>query len=362
MEQQGIENHQTSKSRKTLKRIGWMTALIVVAAMVAPLSGYVYVAVAQTEEATEQAAPWAESNPRSDVWRQARQAQEGVTRSQSPGANVVMTSSGETFRQIRNGPLSTYTPWYLALMLGAVALFFIISGGGEKLGNASGKRVPRWNLFDRILHWYVAILFLVLAVTGLSLLFGRAVLIPIMGPEGFASWAYAAKNIHNYGGAFFVVGVVLMIVAWMRYNIPSKVDVQWFLKGGMFGKHAPAERMNGGEKAWFWLNVGAGLIVAATGIMMIVPQVYESRELFQINLIIHAIVAIVWLGASFGHMYMATLGAPGSMDGMTKGHVSKEWAEVHHDIWYDEVKNQEFEADWAPKTRAPAPKDAPGTA
>ncbi len=361
MEKQAIQSNKQSKSRKTLKRIGWMTAFIVVAAMVAPLSGYVYVAMAQTDEPAEQVQPWAETNPRADVWRQARQSYEGVTQSRSPGANVVMTSSGETFRQIRNGPLSTYAPWYLALMIGAVGLFFIISGGGEKLGNASGKRVPRWSAFDRFLHWYVAILFIALAITGLSLLFGRAVLIPILGPEGFAAWALAAKNIHNYGGAFFVVGVLLMIVAWTRYNIPSKVDVQWFLKGGMFGKHAPAERMNGGEKAWFWVNVGAGLIVAATGIMMIVPAFFESRELFQINLIIHAIVAILWLGASFGHMYMATLGAPGSMDGMIKGHVSKEWAEVHHDIWYDEVKHQEFDAeDAAP--RAPEPKGSPSTA
>ena len=339
------QSKQPDRPRKTLRRIAAMTLFIAVAAMVVPLSGYVYVAVAQETAQEQEAGAWGgEVNPRSEVWRQARQATEGRSAIKSPGANVVMTSSGETFRQFRMGPLSTYSPWYLAFMIGAVGLFFIISGGGEKLGNASGKRVPRWTAFDRVLHWYVAILFIALAVTGLSLLFGRAVLIPIMGPEGFAAWAYAAKYIHNYGGAFFTVGVVLMILAWMRYNIPSKVDVQWFMKGGMFGKHAPAERMNGGEKAWFWLNVGAGIVVCVTGLMMINPQIFESRELFQVNLIVHAIVAIIWLGASFGHMYMATLGAPGSMDGMIQGHVSKEWAEVHHDIWYDEVKDQEFDA------------------
>lgn len=352
------QHKQSSRSRKTLRRIGLMTLFVAVAAMVVPLSGYVYVAVAQDTEQTQQ---WTETNPRSEVWRQARQANEGVSVIQGPGANVLMTSSGETFRQIRNGPISTYTPWYLALMLGAVGLFFIISGGGEKLGNASGKRVPRWSSFDIALHWFVAILFLVLAITGLSLLFGRAVLIPLLGPEGFAAWALASKNIHNYGGAFFVVGVALMIIAWMRFNIPNKVDVQWFLKGGMFGKHAPAGKMNGGEKAWFWLNVGAGIVVSATGIMMINPQIFESRELFQLNLIIHAIVAIIWLGASFGHMYMATLGAPGSIEGMVKGHVSKEWAEVHHDLWYDDVKHQEFDDKDASRPEAP-PREAPSRA
>lgn len=352
------------RRRKTLRRIGLMTLFVMVAAMVVPLSGYVYVAMAQeTEQVQAQAEQdWATTNPRSEVWRQARQATEGVTRSQSPGANVLMTSSGETFRQIRNGPIATISPWYLAVMVGAVVLFFLISGGGKKLGNPSGKRVPRWSLFDRVLHWYVAILFLTLAITGLSLLFGRAVLIPLLGPEGFAAWAMAAKNIHNYGGALFVVGILLMIVTWIRYNIPSKVDLQWFLKGGLFGKHAPAGMMNGGEKAWFWLNVVAGIIVSATGIMMILPHIFESRELFQLNLIIHAIVAIFWLGASFGHMYMATLGAPGSMEGMIKGDVSREWAESHHDLWYEDVKHKEFDAEEAQGQRAPQAQASAGSA
>lgn len=336
----------SGKGRKTIRRIAAMTALVLVAAMVVPLSGYVYVAVAQDTAAQTQTDPWAqEVNPRSDVWRDARQANEGTSVIKGYGANVLMQSGGENFRQIRMGPVATYLPWYLALMIGAVALFYIISGGGEKLESTSGKRVPRWSGFDIALHWFVAILFLVLAITGLSLLFGRAVLIPLLGPEGFAAWALASKNIHNYGGAFFTVGVVVMIVAWMRYNIPDGTDVKWLLKGGAFGKHLPAGRMNGGEKAWFWVNVGAGIIVSATGIMMINPQIFETRELFQWNLIIHGVVAILWLGASFGHMYMATLGAPGSMDAMTKGHVSSEWAKVHHDLWYDEVKNQEFDAE-----------------
>lgn len=366
MENQAIQVNKHSKRRKTLKRIGWMTAFVVVAAMVAPLSGYLYVAMAQQgDEPAQQTQPvegWSGTNPRSEVWRQARQAYEGVTVVQAPGANVVMSSRGETFRQFRNGPLSTFAPWYLAFTIAAVGLFFIISGGGEKLGNASGKRVPRWSRFDIVLHWYVAILFLTLAVTGLSLLFGRAVLIPIMGPEGFAAWAYVAKHIHNYGGLFFVIGVVLMILAWTRYNIPNAVDVKWLLKGGLFGKQLPAGRLNGGEKAWFWLSVGAGLIVCATGIMMILPGIFEHRELFQINLIVHAIVAILWLGVSFGHMYMGTLGAPDALDAMTKGHVAKEWAEAHHDLWYDEVKDQEFDAEDAKPSPAPEPKGSPSAA
>lgn len=337
-----------TKSRNALRRIGWMTMLVVVAAMIVPLSGYVYVAMAQGDEPVQQIQPeegWSGANPRSEVWRQARQSYEGVTAVKAPQANILMTSSGQTFREARMGPVSTYLPWFMAFMLGAMAMLHVFTGGGQKLGNASGKRLPAWSLFDRILHWYVAILFLVLAITGLSLLFGRAVLIPIMGPEGFAAWARASKFIHDWGGPFFVVGVLVMSVAWLHHNKPTMVDVNWLLKGGAFGKHLPAGRYNGGQKIWFLVNVLAGLIVCVTGVLLLLPNIFENRELFQFSLIVHGVVGILWFGVSFAHIYMATLGAPGSVDITTKGHVSSEWAKVHRSVWYEEVKDQEFEVE-----------------
>ncbi len=336
------------KTRNALRRIGWLTALVVVFAMAVPLTGYVYVAVAQDDERAQQSQQnqaWSGTNPRSEVWRQARQSYEGVSAVDSPAANVLISSSGETFRQVRMGPVSTYLPWFLAFMLAAMAMLHVFTGGGHKLGKLSGKRLPAWSLFDRVLHWYVAVLFLVLAVTGLSLLFGRAVLIPVMGPEGFAAWARASKFIHDWAGPFFVVGVLVMSVAWLHHNKPTKVDLHWLLKGGAFGKHLPAGRYNGGQKIWFLVNVAAGLIVCITGVLMLLPNIFENRELFQINLIVHGIVGIAWLGVSFAHIYMATLGAPGSVDITTKGHVSSEWAKVHRSLWYEEVKDQEFQAE-----------------
>jgi formate dehydrogenase subunit gamma len=228
------------KSRTTFRRIGWMTLLVFVAALVVPLTGSIHVAMAQAEEPAEQAqqaGTWSEVNPRSETWRQARQSVEGVSAVRGPGANVLMTNSGQLFREVRNGPVATLLPWWLAFMVGAIFLLHLFTGGGHKLGKLSGKRLPAGSLFDRILHWYVAILFLILAITGLSLLFGRAVLIPVLGPEAFAAWARASKFIHDWLGPLFVVGIVVMTVAWLHHNMPTMVDVRWLLKGGAFGKH-----------------------------------------------------------------------------------------------------------------------------
>jgi len=231
----------------------------------------------------------------------------------------------------------------LAFILLAIGLVLAITGGTDVEKPLSGKRVPRWTAFERFLHWLVAVLFFGLAVTGLSLLFGRAVLIPVLGPEGFSAWASLAKIIHNYSGPLFVVAVVLMVVVWLKYNIPTKIDFQWFYKGGLTGGHAPSGRMNGGEKAWFWFNATAGIAVCVTGVILVLPNLFEGRGLNSTSLLIHAALAILWTGITFGHIYMATAGAKGSLEGMIKGDVSSEWAEQHHDLWYEEMKQEGLE-------------------
>jgi formate dehydrogenase subunit gamma len=338
-------SEQTAK-RSRSKRILVGAALVLVAAMLVPLTGYVYVAVAQPQ--IETAANWQETNPRSQYWQEARQGTQGYSAIKGPGANVLINNGGQNFRQIRNGPISTFGPWVLAVMLLGVAGMFVLSGGGQKVEKPlTGKRVPRWSTYIRVVHWIMAIAFLLLLITGLSLLFGRAVLIPLLGAEGFSAWAIAAKNIHNYTGPVFAVTLVLLVISMIRDNMPSKVDVDWFRKGGFAGKHVPTGKLNAGEKLWFWFNAIGGVVVAISGIVLILPNIFEARSTMQLMLLVHAGLALLYIGGSFIHMYMGTLGARGALDAITKGHVSSEWAEQHHDLWYHEVRKdgQEFVSD-----------------
>ena len=43
---------------------------------------------------------------------------------------------------------------------------------------------------------------------------------------------------------------------------------------------------------------------------------------------------------SFGHIYIGTLGTEGALEGMTTGYVDETWAKEHHNLWYEEVKDQ----------------------
>ncbi len=347
-----VTGSNESRTRRVHRRaLGWSLVAILVGAVVAPLGGYVYVAQAQDEPAWQQ-------NPRSETWTGAREGQGGYTSASGPfTTNVLIQGSGENWRQGRNGPVAGLTPWLIALAVLGIGLFHTFFGRNRLEERPSGNRVKRWAGWERALHWFTAITFIVLAITGLSLLFGRAVLIPLMGHEGFAAWAAVAKSSHNLVGPFFTVGVLLILVSWMKHNIPNRNDWEWFKKGGgLIGKgHASAGRMNGGEKVWFWFIATAGVVVCVTGLILDFPNFQQSRAVMQASSLIHAVVSIGWVALALGHVYIGTLGTEGAFEGMATGYVSEEWARQHHDLWLDEVKGHAG----APPEEEPAPGGGP---
>ncbi len=327
------------ESKKRHARIMlWSAVIIVFGAMFLPLASYVYVDLVSAQAAAAQ-----DANPRANYWRAVREGNQGYTSSSGPyTTSVLIQNGGQNWRQLRNGPVANYTPWILGVVVLILALYYLIKGPQKVARPLSGQTVPRWGLFERILHWYTASLFIVLAITGLSLLFGRAVLIPILGPWGFGAWANFSITLHNYLGPFFVVGVLIEILVWAGMNIPREADRQWWKKlGGMFsGEHVPAGRSNGGEKVWFWMVAIFGIAVSVTGLILDFPNFEQSRETMQLMNIIHATASVIWVAIALGHIYMGTLGNEGALQGMTQGRVSVEWAQQHHDLWYQEVKDQ----------------------
>ncbi|MDJ0957754.1 MAG: formate dehydrogenase subunit gamma [Arenicellales bacterium] len=333
-----MAKQQKTKGRHA-KIILWSVVTIMLGATLLPLTGYIYVGVTSASaQATE------ESNPRANYWRAVREGGAGYVASQGPyTTNTLIQNGGQNWRQIRNGPVSTYTPWLLAAVIGAILIFHLVRGRIKVTEPRSGRMVERWGMGERVLHWYTAILFIILAITGLSMLFGRTVLIPLLGPEGFAAWASVARLAHNYLGPFFAVGILIEIVWWIRHNIPNATDMKWFAQGGgiLTNTHPPAGRMNGGEKLWFWIICTFGVAVVVTGIILDFPNFEQSRETMQLVNIIHTVAAMVWIAVAIGHIWIGTLGSEGSLEGMTTGRVSEEWARQHHDEWLEQVKSRE---------------------
>ena len=284
-----------------------------------------------------------EVNPRSEYWREVRQGLEGYTAVKGQETDVLIQTQGHNWRQLRNGPVANYGGWFLGAVVLALGVFYLIRGQVKLEHGRAGMRMLRWRIWERVLHWTVAVLFITLSVTGLSLLFGRAVLIPLIGHEAFAVWAALAKLLHNYAGPVFMAGVLIEVMAWIRYNFIKQHDITWFKQGGgIVGHgHPPAGRMNGGEKTWFWAVFLLGLgVVGISGVILNFPNLGLDRQTMQDANLVHAIGAFAFMAMAMGHIYIGTLGSEGSLEAMTTGYVDVNWAKQHHDLWFDEEMNK----------------------
>jgi formate dehydrogenase subunit gamma len=169
------------------------------------------------------------------------------------------------------------------------------------------------------------------------------VLIPIFGHAVVSGFLQASKLLHNYCGPLLLIGILLEFFIWMRYNIPKKMDLEWFKSmGGMLGSgpRPHTGKVNGGEKGWFWLIFIFGIAVGVTGVLLDFPVWGQTRFTMQLSHVIHVTAAVLFVTASFGHIYMGTLGVEGVFEGMWTGFIDAVWAQQHHDLWYEEKMHE----------------------
>lgn len=278
----------------------------------------------------------------SDTWRAIRHGTAGRVTIPDPHAAIMIRDSGEKWRQIR----AYWLPYYGAIpilgVLTALLLFYVIRGRIRIEGGRSGQTLPRFKLWHRTMHWFVACIFILLALSGLIILFGRVGLIPLIGKDVFAVFASAALQGHNLFGPIFVVVFFPMILMFLKGNGFNRIDLQWVLKaGGLFGGHASSEKNNFGEKGWYWLLVLGGTVLCVSGVMLDFPWLVEITGVLTIAHVAHAVAAIALIAVALGHIYIGSLGMEGALEGMTKGEVDVNWARQHHDLWAEDLLGEE---------------------
>lgn len=295
------------------------------------------------------------------VWRDVRSGDVNAyqtTQVRGPETNVLIQTEGEIWRRIRNGPVTVYGGWLIVVAFLVIGLFYWRRGEIMLHEPKTGREILRFTPWERIVHWTAAISFVILAVSGIVMLFGRYVILPIFGYTLFSTLASISKNLHNFVGPLFVVCTVLMIVTYMRDNAFRSYDFTWMRRFGDFlkGRHVPAGRFNAGEKVWFWFGVLVlGVIVSATGLVLDFPNFGQTREAMQIANIVHAVAAVIYIAMSLGHIYLGTIGLEGSYDAMRHGTVDETWAKEHHELWYrEEIAKRGRTAPGAPPASAPA--------
>jgi formate dehydrogenase subunit gamma len=281
---------------------------------------------------------------------------------QYPGS--MYTTAGEAWRQVRNNWIIPYGGSLLIIAALAVALFYFAKGSIGLHEAETGRKIERFTYFERAAHWTNAIAFVVLAVSGIVMAFGKFFLLPILGGTLFGWLAYAMKNLHNFAGPLFAVSLLVVILTFIKDNLPSKDDLVWLAKGGglFSGTHVPSHRFNAGEKILFWVGVFTlGLVVVGSGLVLdkLVPGMLYTRGEMQIAHMIHASAAALMMAAFIGHIYMGTLGMKGAFAAMKTGYVDETWAKEHHELWYNDIKAGRIPAQRSQTPSAPAGKAAP---
>jgi len=258
------------------------------------------------------------------------------------GQNVSITA-GEAWRQFRNGPITFYGGWLVLIALIAIAALYFTKGAVKLHDRPTGRKLLRFTGAERVVHWSVAISFCILGISGLIMLFGKYILLPVIGYTLFGWLGNLSKNLHNFVAPFFMVSVLVMVVIWIRDNLPKSYDLKWFAGAWAFfarGKHIPSGRFNAGEKAWFWIGVVAlSVIVSWSGLILLFPNFDQTRAVMQDAWVWHASAALLYIAMSLGHIYMGTIGVEGAYGNMREGYTDETWAREHHEYWYNEVKS-----------------------
>src|SRR6476660_4145351 len=266
-------------------------------------------------------------------------------------ANLIQPA-GRDWRDFHRSKLPIIGGVAIIGMLVLLAIFLMVRGRVRVDHGFSGKRILRFASFERFTHWLTASCFVVLALSGLNISFGRILILPLFGADAFATMSGYAKIAHDFLAFPFMLGLVTMFLIWIKDNIPGKLDWQWLKQGGGIlskGQHPPAKRFNAGQKGIFWIVIIGGVLMSVSGWYMLFPYLPANVTELQFWTVIHAIIAMLFIAAMLAHIYIGSIGMEGAFDAMGTGEVDLNWAKEHHSRW---VEEEQAKTD-APPDRTP---------
>ena len=318
--------------------------------------------------------PVGELGPNSDatLWGEVRHGQRFTVSIPDKKAAVLVKSGGVAWERTvgGKGPLGQWGAKAIAITLAVLAIFYLLRGRVRLERGFSGRLIERFSGIERFCHWLTASSFVLLALTGLELLYGRGYLIPLIGKGAFADIAAWGKWTHNNVAWAFMLGLVLIFVTWVANNLPTRADLVWLAKGGGIlakGVHPPSHKFNAGQKLIFWAIILLGISISLSGLSLLFPydlpmfsktfaalnqagfaavwgaplptDLTPTAEM-QYAQLWHAIVALAMIVIVLAHIYIGTLGMEGAFSAMGTGTVDLNWAKEHHDLWVEELEEK----------------------
>lgn len=202
----------------------------------------------------------------------------------------------------------------------------------------STRLLPRYADRVRMNHWFVALMFVLAALSGLAFFHPSFYFFTAL--FGGGQWT---RILHPFMGVLMTVGFLGLFFRMWRQNLINETDREWRRNAGkmMGGNKAgmpPAGKYNYGQKAVFWLMTFSLLVMLVTGVMFWEPWFtpYFSIGLMRVAVVLHAVAAVVLVLTTIVHIY-AAIWVKGTMRAMTRGTVTESWARRNHSLWHKEV-------------------------
>ncbi len=194
-------------------------------------------------------------------------------------------------------------------------------------------RIPRFDAYERVMHWMAALSFLYATLTGLAIWSPKFYFL-----AGIFGGGFVIRGTHPWSGVLFTVVIGWMFLRWAKTMGLDTDDKVWLTRLDKYITHQhdklpESGRFNAGQKMLFWSQVATALLLFASGIVLWFPE-WMPRNLRLAAIALHPLAAIGSIGGIIVHIYMGTAAVPQSMRAMLRGWVIPEWARFHHPKWY----------------------------
>jgi formate dehydrogenase subunit gamma len=196
--------------------------------------------------------------------------------------------------------------------------------------------------YERFVHWMLAISCLLLCYTGLGMMYKSLNFFGVI-----MGGLYGLKEVHEITGLVFGVALVLAIIMWWKeagiFVFPE--DIDWIMAAGGYLWHVDkvpeTGKYNPGQKMFFLTIALFGVLMLVTGFFMWFPAYFPlGMELLRWTYLLHALGFFVIFAFFFVHLYLGTIGNPGTVQAMISGWVTREWLKKQHPKWLKEMEHE----------------------
>ena len=179
--------------------------------------------------------------------------------------------------------------------------------------------------------------FVVLLLTGLAFAYS-----PLFWLTAILGGGASAREWHPIVGAVFGVGMIFMLIFWLRDMFLDKLDLKWLGAVHYYAAHQrdkvpPAGKYNAGQKLFFWAQGVLAVVFVVSGVILWFPELLApARTILSAARLTHYLATLGGGLLLIVHVYLGTVAYPGTARGMIDGKVTRRWAQVHHPRWHEE--------------------------